>query len=329
MTFNVEFPAWAPKSLQSLPVRPDASKAFMDNELLNQPLPIYSTDLSAESQAILAQDTMPEEATEPSPLATYGVLPVSFFGISALAANEMFLVNEEALLIGTWSCFLLTCYVQFSDAFNQAMASKAAALKETHIQGVDAQLAAIDNLTAALNARVAAVEEAKNMQSAFNTMLVRVKAMAIHRQKRLLHQIVNDRLREVYQIEIDGSKKSIEQVAKMVNEIVVVLISANPALRKEILSESIAALSAGPGAKVNNDRLLEVYKNAFAFVRYEMEKLRVGGYVPDKASKDALAADVMAQLRRHWGDLASGSDLDEKVRARQSFKLPSYTRDSA
>ncbi len=98
--------------------------------VINQPLPIYSTELSAARQAQVAADTIPVEATEPSPFATYGVLPVSFFGLSALIANEMFILNEESLLVGTWSCFLLTTYLQMGDAFSKSMQATANTLKE-------------------------------------------------------------------------------------------------------------------------------------------------------------------------------------------------------
>jgi hypothetical protein len=204
----------------------------------NLPLPIYSTEASVARQAQLAADTVPVEETEPSPFATYGVLPVSFFGLSALAANEMFILNEESLLIGTWSCFLLTTYLQMGDAFTKSIATTASNLKETHIQGVDAQLAAIDTLTATLNARVQSVEEAKKMQAAFTAMLARVKGMAVHKQKRMLHQLINERLREVVQIETEGSRRATEYVVKTVNEIVVALFATSSSLRKQVLTPS-------------------------------------------------------------------------------------------
>ena len=333
LTMNYDFSdinlAWLPKSLQGLPARPDASKAFMDSPLLNMPLPIYSTEASAEAQARLKADTLPVEATEPSPLATYGVLPVSFFGLSALAANEMFILNEESLLIGTWSCFLLTTYLQGSDAFAQNIATTANTLKETHVAGVDAQLAAIDALTGALNARVQSVAEAKKMQEAFTAMLHRVKAMAVHKQKRMLHQLVNDRLREVYQIETEGSKRAVEYVVKTVNDIVVALFSTSPGLRKAVLAESVTALSAGSGAKLKNDLLLQVYKVAFQYMRYEMEKLRLKGFKLDAKAREALATDVANQMRRSWGKSVKANVGDAIRNNTTGFKLPSYTRDSA
>ncbi len=138
----------------------------------------------------------------------------------------------------------------------------------THVAGVDAQLAAIDALSAALNQRVQSVQEAKNMQASFTAMLARTKAMAVHKQKRLLHEIINERLREVVQHETEGSRMAVEYVVKTTNDIVVALFATNPALRKQVLSESIAALGQGSGAKLNNSLLLQVYQIAFQYMRY-------------------------------------------------------------
>jgi len=331
MKYDWSAPAniWAPKSFQGLPQRADASKAFVDVELINQPLPIYSTELSAARQAQVAADTVPVEATEPSPFATYGVLPVSFFGLSALIANEMFILNEESLLVGTWSCFLLTTYLQMGDAFSKSMQATANTLKDTHVAGVDAQLAAIDALSAALNQRVQSVQEAKNMNAAFTSMLARTKAMAVHKQKRLLHEIINERLREVVAVETEGSRMAVEYVVKTTNDIVVALFATNPSLRKQVLAESIAALGQGSGAKLNNSMLLQVYQIAFQYMRYEMEKLRLGGFKLDDKARESLAADVANQMRRSWGAVVPGTVGDAVRNNKGNVYLPSFTRDSA
>jgi len=341
IAMNYEFTspelAWVPKSFQSPAARPDASKLFAGNPATMYPLPVYTTELTAENAAEFAADTVPVEASQPSPLATYGILPVSFFGMSALAANEVFLINEESLLIGTWTCFLLTAYVQMGDVLRKHFADTAASMKEQHVAGVNAQLAAVDKLTAALQARVASVGEAKALHESFELMMQRIKAMAVHKHKRLLHQVVSDRLREMHQVESEGARKAVETVVKHVNDAVVAIFAQSPALRKAILKESINALStAGTGkATLNNGVISAVYSAAFNYARYTMEKLRLGDAKLNQLInanngelKQKLANDVQGQVRRSWGAVGAGNNA-ASVRAQSSFKLPSYTRDSA
>jgi hypothetical protein len=340
VALNYEFAspdlAWVPKSFQAQAARPDPSKLFADVALTSYPLPVYTTELTAERAAEFAADTLPVAESEPSPLATYGILPVSFFGVSALAANEVFLINEESLLIGTWSCFLLTAYVQLGDVLRKTFADSATAAKEQHVAGVNAQLAALDKLTAALESRVAAVGEAKQMHASFEAMLARVKAMAVHKHRRVLHQIVSDRLKEIQTVESEGSRKAVEAVVARVNEAVVAIFAGSPALRKKILQQSIDALTASNGQKatLKNGLISHVYSAAFNYVRYSMEKLRLGDVAlnvqmhGDKAAKEKLAGEVAGAVRRSWGQ-AGSANTGEAVRATGVFKLPSYTRDSA
>lgn len=256
--------------------------------------------------------------------------------MTALAAHEVFLLNEESLLVGTWTCFLLTCYVQMGDMVRQTFASKALSLKDAHVNGINQQLAAVDKLAATLQARVKSAEEAKQMQAAFASLLERVKAMAVHKQRRLLAQTVLERLHEVRAIEEKGARTAVEAVVKRVNDTVVSVFSASPELRKAILKESIDALAATKDnkTKVNNAVISSVYQLALENTRYSMERLRIGDVALNKkllldgALKEKLVTDVAGAVRRAWGSAASG---DEGVASRKqvNFTLPSYTRVAA
>ena len=48
------------------------------------PLPIYTSDVLEAENAVLAADLAPGIDTEVSPLAKYGVLPVSAFGVNSV-----------------------------------------------------------------------------------------------------------------------------------------------------------------------------------------------------------------------------------------------------
>lgn len=94
------------------------------------PLPVYSTPQTDAIRAQLAKDAVEPVETEVSPFVQYGVLPVSVLGMAALMANEIFLINEEALIMGTFGGFLLTFYVQFGSVIRKEFGDRSRKMRQ-------------------------------------------------------------------------------------------------------------------------------------------------------------------------------------------------------
>lgn len=316
---------WVPKSFRSgLPARADPVQLLSNVTIANYPLPIYSTPDVEAKKAQLAEDTKPVEETGPSPLAVYGFLPTAFFGSAALLANEIFLVNEESMLMGTWAAFLLTSYVQFGDVISKEFADRTAKLREAHLTALDKQMESVDGLLAAFQQRAQGAQEAQKMNEAYVSMLARLKAVIAHKYRRILNQTIIEKLNQVVNFERNALKSAYQTVVTRVTSVVSLLFRNNKVLRRQVLNQCLDMLAAGPGKSDQKDILGGVYKVAFKFTQYEMELLRIQGYKLSEEDRVKIYRSIQAAMRKDAGESYNTKSMDKLVPAEK--KLPAFSR---
>ena len=314
---------WVPRSLrEGLGALPDPLKAFAHVEIANYPLPIYTTEKLEVDNAVIQEALVQPKEDHVSPLTEFGILPVSVFGAAALIANEIFLVNEEAMLIGTFGVFLFTMYTQVGASISAEFGAQATQAKVMHEQAIDSQLVAVDGLIAALKERVDLVKKLESNYVVQENLSQRFKEMLVHKYKRIFFEVLDEKLQILKKKEQEAITSLNLELIKFVTKTVGNIFASDKELRDGVLRSVLELLARGKeGEGKIESPVAGAYELALSYARFELETKRI---------KDFEITD--AQRNRVYRALKAAADADERpldpidTLVPKRVKLPSFSR---
>ena len=309
--------AWVPKRFRNgIPSISDPTKVLV-NAPVSYPLPIYSTE-ALELQSKLDNEDLANESKEISPLTQYGVFPASVAAFIALVSNEIFIINEESLIMITFGSFLFTAYVQLGGVLKKEFANRSNKLKSVQSEGLDKQLESVDNLLAVLKKRVGLSSTLANLDAASKDMSKRMQDMLVHKHTRVLHEVIAEKLNTIVTVQDRAMRKAHHNFVKATFNSLTNFTKGNKTFQDLVVKECINTLEkAGKPIEAQFSEFKAEWKS-FAS---ELAKSKKG-----KVEKDASTIDLIRESARLVGGakLASDADINDYVLQLVCSVEPSY-----
>jgi hypothetical protein len=276
--------------LASRPLRAEAAAGAVPDPIAEaikkygqpDPLPLHRQA----SAALAAGDTRhayglhPDAGAVGTPglIQKYGWAPLLGLGLAAAVSKELLILNEELLIVCTFSSAVFTAYAMLRDQVLDWYHTELNDMMQEQYRAYDQWLAHLDKAIEHTKAAVNVVNDHVNAQKSVADLVQRVEAASAAHFQAIVNAKFEERLAELEAMENRAvNRYQVEVVNRAMATMRKRLLSADPKVKNDIIDNVVASLE---GRKPERDPVRDAFKTYFLEEQKKFLELRRKGLPP-------------------------------------------------